>query len=72
MAVSAEPSRKRAYDRDIRWRIVYQRIAMNLTLVDIAKNLNIAISTAHQTYHLFQATGDVAIPNARSQISYMT
>ena len=46
MALSAEPGRKRAYDRDLRWRIVYQRIAMNLKFVEIATNLNIA---AHMT-----------------------
>ena len=54
MALSAEPGRKRAYDRDLRWRIVYQRIAMKLKFVEIATNLNIAISTAHRTYKLFE------------------
>ena len=33
--MSAEPGRKTAYSNDLRWRIVYQRIAMNLPLVKI-------------------------------------
>ena len=27
--MSAEPGRKKAYSSDLRWRVVYQRIAMN-------------------------------------------
>ena len=64
MALSAEPGRKRAYDRDLSWRIVYQRIAMNLKFVEIATNLNIAVSTAHRTYHIFEQTGDVIASKA--------
>ena len=60
MALSAEPGRKRAYDRDLRWRIVYQRIAMNLKFIEIATNLNVAVSTAHRTFQLFEETGDVS------------
>ena len=51
---SAEPGRKRAYGADLRWRVVYQRIGMNLGFERIAKNVNIAISTAHRIYSLFQ------------------
>jgi hypothetical protein len=36
---TAEPGRKRAYDKDLRWRIVYQRIGMNYTYQRIAQNL---------------------------------
>ena len=46
--MSAEPGRKTAYSNDLRWRIVYQRIAMNLPFVKIAQNLNIAVSTVHR------------------------
>ena len=72
MALSAEPGRKRAYDRDLRWRIVYQRLAMNLNFLDIAKNVNIAVSTVHRTYHLFQLTGDVAASDAPCKKRYDT
>ena len=59
MALSAEPGRKAAYDKDLRWRIIYQRIAMGMKFAEIAKNLNIAVSTAHRTYHYFERTGNV-------------
>lgn len=38
---------------------MYQRIAINLPLNDIAENLNIAASTAHRMYMLFERTGKV-------------
>ena len=57
--MSAEPSRKKAYSPDLRWRIVYQRIGMNLPYYKIAQNLNIAASTVHRTYQLFEETGKV-------------
>ena len=57
--MSAEPSRKKSYSTDLRWRIVYQRIAMNLPFYKIARNLNIAASTANRIYHLFEQTGGV-------------
>ena len=57
--MSAEPYRKKAYSADIRWRIVYQRIAMNLSYYKIARNLNIAASTAHRINQLFEQTGSV-------------
>ena len=47
---TAEPSRKKAYDVNLRWRIVYQRIAKNLTFERIARNLNISTATAHHIY----------------------
>ena len=59
MALSAEPGRKAAYDKDLRWRIIYQRIAIGMKGAEIAKNLNIAVSTAHRTYHYFERTGNV-------------
>ena len=57
--ISAEPGRKTAYSNDLRWRIVHQRIAMNLPLVKIAQNLNVAVSTVHHTYRLFEESGTV-------------
>ena len=38
---------------------MYQRIAISLPFKDIAKNLNIATSTAYRTYMLFERTGKV-------------
>ena len=57
--MSAEPGRKTAYSNDLRWRIVYQRIAVNLPLVKIAQNLNVAVSTVHHIYRLFEESGTV-------------
>ena len=56
---SAEPGRKAAYSADIRWRIVWQRLSMDLCFVEIAERLNIAVSTAHRIYHLFEQSGNV-------------
>ena len=57
--MSAEPGRKRAYSVDIRWRVVYQRIGMELRFHEIANRLNIATSTAHRIYQQFECTGNV-------------
>ncbi len=57
--MSAEPARKKAYSPDLRWRIIYQRIAMEFSYDKIAHNLNVAISTVHRTYRHFEATGEV-------------
>ncbi len=58
-ATSAEPGRKKAYASDMRWRIVYQRIGMNLNFQTIAKNLSISVSTCYRICALFDRTGDV-------------
>lgn len=59
VAMSAEPGRKAAYSPDIRWRIIYQRVGMGLTFPRIAKNLNLALSTAHRTFSIFDRSGTV-------------
>ena len=59
MARLTEPCRRKAYSVDLRWRVVYQRIAINLPFKDIAANLNIATSTAYRTYMLFERTEKV-------------
>ncbi len=59
MVVSAEPGRKKAYSSDLRWRMMYQRIAMELLLEDIAWKLNVAVNTVHRTYKLSEATRKV-------------
>lgn len=57
---SAEPGRKAPYSKDLRWRVVWQRAGMELSFRDIARNLNIAVSTGHSIYKKFQETGDVS------------
>lgn len=57
--MSAEPTRRRPYDNDLRWRVVYQRMGMNLSLKKIARNLNISISTVHRVCARFELTGSV-------------
>ena len=57
--MSAEPNRKKAYSPDSRWRVVYQRLGMGLSYSKISTNLNIALSTAHRTFSLFERTGRV-------------
>ena len=65
--MSAEPSRKKAYSVDLRWRIIYQRLGMELPFSKIARNLNIATSTAHLTYQKFEANGDVQAKKQRQR-----
>ena len=60
ITMSAEPGRKSAYSADLRWRIVWQRIAMELSFRQIALNLNISCSTAQTTFKLFEQTGEVS------------
>lgn len=59
MSRSAEPNRRAPYSNDLRWRIVWQRIALNLGFQDIAKNLNISVGTAYNIFKLFETTGEV-------------
>ena len=59
MLRSAEPTRRAAYSQDLRWRVVWQRLALDLRYLLIARNLNISVGTAHNIFKLFEATGDV-------------
>ena len=56
---SAEPGRKKAYQEDLRWRIVYQKIALNYNFCKIAKHLNVSTATAYRVYKLFSDSGNV-------------
>ena len=58
--MSAEPGRKSPYSSDLRWRIVWQRMVLELTFEEISTRLNIAQSTARRIYKLFEATGNVS------------
>ena len=57
--MSMEPGRNQAYSVDIRWRVVYRRIGIELHFHEIANRLNIATSTAHRIYQQFERTGNL-------------
>lgn len=59
-ALSAEPGRKTGYSCDIGWRVVWQRLSLELTFEQIGKRLQIAPSTAHRIFSRFSDTGEVA------------
>ena len=59
VVMSAEPGRKVPYSTDLRWRMVWQRFAMELTLECIAGRLNVAVTTVHATCKKFEETGAV-------------
>ena len=60
ICTTAEPGRKAPYSEDLRWRMVYQKIAMNLKVCEIAKNLNVHITTVYRVISRFLQTGSVA------------
>ena len=55
----ATASRTRAYDPDLRWRMVYQRMALELPFKTISRNLYVDVSTVRRTVELFSSTGSV-------------
>jgi len=56
--MSIERGQKTAYSDDIRWRVVWRKLGMEMTFKDIAKGLHIALSTAYRMYKQFKTTGD--------------
>ena len=59
MARTCEPSRTSSDDEDLRWRMVWQREVLQLTLDKIAKNLCVDISTVHRIVRRFSLLGTV-------------
>lgn len=57
--MSAEPGRTAPYANDLRWRVVWQHVALELPFRNIAKNLSISVGTAHNIFKRFQDTGEV-------------
>ena len=57
---SCEASRTSAYSHDLRWRIVWQREALNMPVREVAGNLCVDPSTVSRITTLFRTTGDVA------------
>ena len=56
---SCQPGRSKAYDADLRWRMVYQRMALELPLKTVSQNLCVDVSTVRRTLVLFNNTGTV-------------
>ena len=56
---SAEPGRKAPYSNDLRWRIIWQRFGMEISLRQVAENLNISLGTAYNSCKLFESAGSV-------------
>ena len=59
MMASFERKRTKAYESDLRWRMVYQRSILGLTLREVASNLNVDHSTVCRVLQIFEETGDV-------------
>lgn len=57
--ISYEPKRCTAYPTDLRWRMVYQREALNLSYEAIGHNLGVDPSTVYRTVNLYLKTGNV-------------
>ncbi len=57
MATSCEPHRCSAYSEDLRWRIVYQYLALGFSCKKVATNLGVDASTVSRTVQLFERTG---------------
>lgn len=58
--MSAEPGRKAPYSEDLRWRVVWQRIGMDLSFREIASNLCLSLGTVYNHFKRFKETGDVS------------
>ena len=59
LAMSYEPSRSKPYDNDIRWRVVYQLMALEYSVQQVTTNLGISASTVRRIGQLFDSTGSV-------------
>lgn len=60
MATSCENQRTRAYDEDLRWRIVYQVKCLDKTYREVGENLNVDTSTVCRIITLFDSSGKVS------------
>ena len=56
-----ECGRKFAYSSDIKWRVVWRRLGMEMTYKDIGKGLHIAPSTAHRISKLLVMSIDMIV-----------
>ena len=67
--MSAEPGRKAPYSSDLRWRVVWQRLGMELSFRKIADNRCLSLGTVHKHFKRFQLTGKVAPAKVSSRES---
>ena len=58
--MSAELGRKASYSVDIRWHMIWQKTAMELSFRQVSRNLNISVGTAYNIFKLFVNTGSVS------------
>ena len=58
-SMACQPARTEAYDEDLRWRMVYQYYALELTYCKIASNLNVDPSTVQRVVQRFKQSGTV-------------
>ena len=57
---SAQPQRTSPYSDELRWRMVYQCYGLQLTYRQIARNLNVDVSTVCRVINRYQETGNVS------------
>lgn len=57
--MSAEPRQTALYANDLRRRVVWQHIAVELPFRNIAKNLSMSVGTAYDIFKRFHDTGEV-------------
>ena len=56
---SINPDRTSPYSEELRWRIVWQRVALGYGVKAVASNLGVDPSTISRIVRSFHATGDV-------------
>ena len=57
---SYESARTAAYSEDLRWRMVYQRKALEYSVRRVAENLGVSPATVSRTLEVFDRTGTVS------------
>lgn len=57
---SCERRRRKPYNEDIRWRVVWQKFGLEHEMAAIARNLCITVSTVQRILHKFETSGSVA------------
>ena len=62
---SCEPTRRKAYSSDLRWRMVWQREVQRYTLK--VADLCVDVATVHRTIKLFESTGCVRRTRSRQR-----
>ena len=58
-STSYERARTNAYSEDLRWRIIYQRLALDYSLQRVADNLGVGVATVHRIETAFSESGSV-------------